>query len=503
MLKRRVVSVSAAFALLAGVCVFSAQPASADHAGGQTVGLHNTEAQQEECPEAVVGEAWHFVAPPKSKTDFIRIDLLVGGTWYPDVAFQSIPLDGDAYVAVPAGKALADLQGGEFHITDTSGRFNNVRLSHTCGGNGEPGRPEVEVSKSVDVTYDEEYDWTVDKRLVRVVPHTTSADLYYVIDVTRTGPTPVPGSYEVTGTITIENLDPPTGSSVEITDLTDALPGATCALNDPFVPFTLDPGDSVDFGYTCDGIDGVPVGEARNTATASVTFGAQEYEVEGSKDFDWGDATVGDTIDETATLTDDNLPGEEWFFEDSGSTDEYVKEGVRAGGSNCDPGFTNTATITEDDSGETDEDSVTVRLCTTTGGHTIGYWFNAPAGNALTLARFPTLKGQYGNVLGSLTLNTSKKIKDFGNNANCSGTCTTMLQAQFIATAMSVDQSGASFSAQCIYVPTWISASGQITIAGLLTWINANYASLDTPTRIAVKDILDAINNNATLACIV
>ena len=104
-------------------------------------------------------------------------------------------------------------------------------------------------------------------------------------------------------------------------------------------------------------------------------------------------------------------------------------------------------------------------------------------------------------MLGSLNLNTSKKVKDFGSAANCSGDCKTMLQAQFIATAMSV-QTVSGFGSQCVYVPTYVDASGMSTISNLLNRINTLYPTLTTAQRIELKTLLDAINNNLTLACI-
>jgi hypothetical protein len=489
-------SVAAALGLaLAPNLIQQAQAAD----GEVTVGLHNTTAGEASCPEDVVGDAWHFVAPPKSATDFIHITLVLDGdiVVIPDETWISEPLQGDAYVLVPAGYTLDSLEGGTFVIT---GSTQDVRLSHTCGGGGEPAPPDVTVTKTANVTYDQDFEWTIDKRVVSVVPHTTTADINYAIDVTKNGPFPVEGSYEVTGTITVQN-DSTDASVADVIDLTDALDAtaATCSLDDPFVEVVLAPTESVSYDYTCTGIAGLPTGTDTNTATATIQFGLQQIPAVGTATVDFDAATVDQTTDDTATLTDPVL-GITQSYSATG-TQFGTKFGLTAGGSNCDPGFTNTATVTEDDSGDNASDSVTVHLCTTINGHTIGFWFASPQGNAQTLATYPTLQGLYPNVLGSLNLNTSKKIKDFGAAANCSGTCTTMLQAQFIATAMSV-QTVSGFGAQCIYVPTWISGTGQITISGLLSFINTGWAGFTTPQRVELKTILDAINNNLTLACI-
>jgi hypothetical protein len=78
-----------------------------------------------------------------------------------------------------------------------------------------------------------------------------------------------------------------------------------------------------------------------------------------------------------------------------------------------------------------------------------------------------------------------------------------MLQAQFIATAMTV-RTNPAFGVQCVYVPLYLDASGKSAIASLLTKIDAFNplsASVSTATRIEIKTLLDDINNNRTLAC--
>ena len=498
------VGVAAAVGLTLGLNFV--QHAGADE--GFLAGLHNTTAGAAECPDSVTGDAWHFVAPPKSATDFLHITLVLhnDATGVDDVvpiadeSWISDPLQGDAYVLVPAGYSIGSLVDGTFVIT---GSTQDVRLSHTCGGGGEETPPDVSVTKTANVTYDQDYEWSIDKRIVSVVPHTTNADINYAIDVTKSGPYPVDGSYVVTGTITITNNEASGGGSAEISNLVEnglTNTGATCSLDEVFSPVVIDAASSQAFDYTCTGIAGVPAGSDTNTATATLEFGVQSIEIPGTVDFDWADATVDQTTDETATLTDPVLNITQQYS--ASGTQFGTKWALPAGGANCDPGFTNVATVTEDDSGDSASDDVTVHLCTTVNGHTIGFWFASPQGNTQTLATFPTLKTAYPNVLGSLTLNTAKKVKDFGQAANCSGTCTTMLQAQFIATAMS-NQTVSGFGAQCIYVPTWISGSGQITISGLLSFINTGWGGFDTPQRVELKTILDAINNNQTLACIV
>jgi hypothetical protein len=499
-MSRRLIFTSVAAAIGLTLAPNLIQQASATDAG-QPVGLHNISAGEADCPDGV-GTAWHFVAPPKSQTAILSIDLLLDGTWVHIDNWLAFPLAGDAYVTVPAPFTLGSLQDGAFTITDNSGSFKDVRLSHTCGGGELPAPPDVTVSKTANVTYDQDFEWTIDKRVVSIIPHTTTADVNYAIDVTKTGPFTVPGSYEVTGVVTVKN-DSADASVADIVDLSDALDvtAATCMLDDPFVEVVLAPGESQDYDYTCTGIAGIPTGSDTNTATATVQFGLQTFPATGTANVDFDAATVDQTTDDTATLTDPVL-GITASYSATG-TQFGTKWGLTAGGTNCNPGFTNTATVTEDDSGDNASDSVTVHICTTVNGHTIGFWFASPQGNAQTVATFPTLKALYPNILNMAvtTMNSSAKVKNFGSSANCSGDCKTMLQAQFIATAMS-NQTVSGFGAQCVYVPTYISVTGMSTISNLLNQINTLYPTLTTAQRIELKTLLDAINNNLTLACI-
>lgn len=130
-----------------------------------------------------------------------------------------------------------------------------------------------------------------------------------------------------------------------------------------------------------------------------------------------------------------------------------------------------------------------------TGGLTLGYWFNAPAGVSQTVAAKTYLTTTYPNVLVGVNLTSTSAAKTWANAANCSGTCTTLLQAQFISTAMTV-KTVAGYGAQCVAVPTYISASGTSTISNLLVQINALWPTLTTAQRIQLQVLLNSINNN-------
>ena len=88
--------------------------------------------------------------------------------------------------------------------------------------------------------------------------------------------------------------------------------------------------------------------------------------------------------------------------------------------------------------------------------------------------------------------------------ANASGDGSTMFQAQFLATALSVYFSPSkALGSMSIVVPTSIEADGCMTINALLAYGNTNYATLagDKAAFMTVKSLYDAINNNNAVTC--
>ena len=238
----------------------------------------------------------------------------------PDETWISEPLQGDAYVLVPDGYTLDSLEGGTFVIT---GSTQDVRLSHTCGGGEEPAPPDVTVTKTANVTYDQDFEWLIDKRVVSVVPHSTTADVNYAIDVTKTGPFTVPGSYEVTGTITVQN-----DSSRCLGRRHHRPDGRASTRRRRRARSTIHSSKScsprtewVSYDYTCTGIAGIPTGTDTNTATATIEFGLQQIPAVGTATVDFDAASVDQTTDDTATLTDPVL----------GITQSYSATGTQFG----------------------------------------------------------------------------------------------------------------------------------------------------------------------------
>lgn len=254
--------------------------------------------------------------------------------------------------------------------------YNNFNLSH---GQCSPPEddPELTVEKTVEIEYDEYYLWEVDKQLVGTEAVDGGADVTYKAVVTRTGPFPVPGSYRVFGVIRVTN----TGNvEVTITSVTDALTtlGSDCPVDDDSLTDDddLNVGETMEFTYSCT-FSGLPADneDHTNTATAYFTFEEAEQEPADSDAMpvDYSTAELYEAFDKSATLSDDKYPGiTPSSYDGSGESDEYTIF-VAANEDNCE-GFTNTATITggtdDDDTFESDSDSVTVEVCPEEGSTT-------------------------------------------------------------------------------------------------------------------------------------
>lgn len=359
--------------------------------------------------------------------------------------------------------------------------------------------PALTVEKTADGRFDRKVSWSLDKSVdipsFTGVPGQSFLDQWN-IDVTRSV---TDQNFAVKGTVTIKNpaAIPQSFTAVDALNTGD---GVTLVCPSAVVPA----GGSV----VCTYDRPVANGSATKNTVKVLAPGNGVVEASAPVAFAFSGTFIGDV---TTDLTDARLPvldhpllaaaillhAPETFTCPAASSSLYVN-GVYTNT------FVNVAKLDGVTTHLVDDASVTItcKQARVAGGHTIGYYFNAPAGNALTLAQRSQLAASYPNVLAGVDLSTSAKIKAFGNNANCSGTCTTMLQAQFIATAMQVRNSPASYGAQCVAVPTYISAGGTSTISNLLVRINVLFPTLTTAQRIQLSALLDSINNDqAFLVC--
>jgi hypothetical protein len=377
----------------------------------------------------------------------------------------------------------AFLDGGETHLTASAEVVVDCTL------------PALLVSKTAEGNFDRRVDWTLDKSVdipsFTGVPGQSFLD-FWNIDVTRTVTNE---NFAVSGTVTIIN-----DASIDQAFLASDV---------------LDTGEAVTLD--CGGATSVPAhgnvvctydqsvaDDAATLNTVTVTAPGNSP-IEATAPIDFTGTFTGDLVTD---LTDPRLPVINTLGLDL-STDRTVPEtftcpasdsGLYVNGTYTET-FVNTAFLDGATVHLTDSASVvlTCNLRRVSGGHTIGYFFNAPAGQALTLANFPALKTQYPNVLGSLSFANKTVLKNFGNGANCSGTCTTLLQAQFTATAMQVrlDTTAPFYGDQCVAVPTYIEADGVAQIDDLLTRINVLWPTLTTAQRVELQALLNGINNDA------
>lgn len=240
--------------------------------------------------------------------------------------------------------------------------------------------PVVNVSKTADVSFTRDYSWSVEKS---VDPATLdlfdgdTADVTWSVTPTRDGYED--SDFTVSGTITVFNptgADPiPKDIDAEILSIEDVLtldgvphdlgPGdIDCGVT---FPYTLEPQETLEctYEYEPTGIDGESSGE--NVATVTIESGipvntgggisfAQQVDYEGMASVDFSTATPTE-LDATATLTDDRGPLNKAAV--SGQEETY-EETFACG---ADEGtHDNTARVTEDDSGDYDEDSASVTV---------------------------------------------------------------------------------------------------------------------------------------------
>ncbi len=210
------------------------------------------------------------------------------------------------------------------------------------------------VDKTVQTSLARDYTWTITKSVspttIAMFNGDPEADLDWTITPTRHGPTD--SGWSVTGTITITNPAPMEATGV---DVTDVISHATLADVNAAVDCSADPGaqstvdvpanDSVNCTYQATLLNG---DDRTNVATATLFDIGYSND---PKDVDFSAATVSET-NESATVTDPTV-----------GVDQAAVSGTAImvdGGATCpdDAGLhQNTATVTPNDGGPTDDAS--------------------------------------------------------------------------------------------------------------------------------------------------
>ncbi len=250
---------------------------------------------------------------------------------------QAINVDGGASCADDEGthENTATVTPGDGGPTDTATASYTV----TCY--------QLSVSKDANTSFDRDYSWTIEKSVtptsIDLFNGAPEADVDWTITPHRSAPSDT--NYAVSGTITITNPAPMAAEDVSVTDLVSGGVSATvdCDPNTAGNQTTVDvPANS---SASCTYGAALSDDTTRsNTATATL------FEIGYDSDpvsVDFSTATIT-TTDDTATVTDPTV-----------GVDEAAVDGQKIevdGGASC-PGdsgtHNNTATVTEDDSGET------------------------------------------------------------------------------------------------------------------------------------------------------
>jgi hypothetical protein len=284
--------------------------------------------------------------------------LIDSGSGRADVLLYLLDDMFDAYPGCDYDQGLGDDCGEYVHVYSHFGANDsnndgyeewNVRVL-----------PIVIVEKTADVIADKRFTWDVDKTPdASLTLHIGDQYVHeYTIDVTKE--TPTLENFRAQGTITITNPDKRDPAVITMmtdvfgtTDITDELtcPFPINADGSVTPPYELAKNSSIECTY-----GPVDIGDdfttATNTATVRLESGGQ---FEGSADASAADVTIDDTIDETATLSDDNDGSVAGQYTDSGS-ETYQATFA------CDDDVTNTATLTGDDSETEWTDTANVKV---------------------------------------------------------------------------------------------------------------------------------------------
>lgn len=242
-------------------------------------------------------------------------------------------------------------------ITQT-GQNDSASVTVTCW--------DLTVTKTAVPTFGRDFDWTIEK-----IVDPTSLDMFdgdsddVTWTATWTKSAAQDSGYAVSGTITVHNSHPTLAAAInQVTDVISPAIAATVDCGDGTVPYAIPAGGDLVCTYTST----LPDGATRtNTATATqqnydyasdltaTAGGTTNYSGNASVDFTGVNPTV---TDDTATLSDarpgNTIDDDVVSASGSASWDETFACGEDEGT------HTNTATVTEDDSGDDDSDDASV-----------------------------------------------------------------------------------------------------------------------------------------------
>jgi len=283
------------------------------------------------------------------------ITVLIPNELFPDECYYgSQDCDQWLFFYTVSGEVGTSAQDGRNY--DVSAGFEEWRIQLL---------PVVNVAKTAVPSFDIEYDWTIEKSVDPDELHLFKGDsdsVDWTVDVFRDEGTT--SNVNVSGEISILN---PTGGDF---DIADPIPAVIESVEDVLeltggdivvdvdcpvtLPYELAPGATLTCTYS-EALTAPDDGLNRATVTiGDGEGGTNEYE--GTADVDFSTADPNE-IDATATVTDERGPLNESVSDDDTFTYPETFE------CNDDEGNqTNTAVVTEDDSGATDDASATVTV---------------------------------------------------------------------------------------------------------------------------------------------
>ena len=298
-----------------------------------------------------------------------------------------------------------------------------LRISHWCSGPDIEERelPPPTIDKTAAGQYTKTWTWNVEKKRTSASPVEVkpgaSTVVTYEIKVTHSAADI--SAIRVRGVITVHN---PAERSVDITVSDKLSTGLDCDILDD-ATVTIAAGDTLKFPYRCV-LAGVPEDPIDNTGKVAwdaidVTVGNIHFTLPA------GDRTatvaVGafdvKRVDDCVLLDDTNAAGPQDVKicigdENSEPTFTYSRT-ITPEANGCDT-YPNTATITTNDTGTTDEDSANVTVCRFAERHSPGYWKNhITEGNPTTLSLLPISLGNY-------VVSTGAQVTAIFNAMNCS-----------------------------------------------------------------------------------
>jgi hypothetical protein len=391
--------------------------------------------------------------------------------------------DGTKHLWIATTPPGATLIAAYLDYEGTAGREN---LSHACG-RSEP-KPSIKIDPTI--RYDMTWDWTVDKTVDWSTKATGGYTLSYEVQASRSSkPRILAGTLHVTDGVLVV---PPT---LELSDLTVTFTQDSYTQACAVTMATLKYDCTLDISkITTSSTTGRPIGSGTLSAVATYSGGTLTDSLGIS--FDGVEPTT--TYGETASLVDDFATPSNVSDDQASSTTELTYTfDWSPSGSTCSE-RTNTATALIDNPAlgtDNPADSVTVRWCPPMPGRTIGYWGNK-TGAPLVLSKLGSLKTQYPLALASVGPFTKEvEVRNFFQNANCNGECTTMFTAQLLAAAMNAldpdfAAQGVEFGGNCV------------SVADLLNEANMGVFGATKGWYVSYKSIFDDINNSRQAPCL-